>query len=175
MGSLNLLSDALNSFRCYLDEDIENFLRHNAMQYIERNWCAIYLIVDEKEFDAGHIKIDAYFTLSHKTLIPTIASKTSIKHVSGFKDSESIHFVLIGQLGKYIDKLQNGDLVASDISGHEILDYAFEVIRASNALIPCRCVLVECSDNEKVHKVYTGYHFKRFQYDGEHYQFYKQI
>lgn len=172
---MDRLSDALDSFRCCLDEDIENFLRQKAIQYIERNWCSVYLIVDEKEFDNGRIKIDAYFTLSHKTLIPSVASKTSIKNASGFKESESVHFVLIGQLGKYIERLENGEIRTSDISSREILDDAFEIIRASSALIPCRCVLVECSDNEKVHKVYTDYQFKKFQFDGEHHQFYKQI
>lgn len=38
----------------------------------------------------------------------------------------------------------------SSITSREILDYAFEVIYASSALIPCKCALVECSDEEKV-------------------------
>lgn len=175
IGGLDHLSDALDSFRCCLDEDIEVFLRQKAIHFMQRNWCSVYLIVDEQEFDSGHIKVDAYFTLSHKTLIPTTASKTCVKDASGFKDSESVHFVLIGQLGKRIERLENGELLRSNISSKEILDDAFEIIRASSALIPCRCVLVECNDNEKVHKVYTDYHFKKFQFDGEHHQFYKQI
>lgn len=175
IGGMNHLSDALDSFRCCLDEDIEMFLRQKAISFLQRNWCSVYLIVDEQKFDSGHIKIDAYFTLSHKTLIPVSASKTSIKDAAGFKEAESVHFVLIGQLGKYCKQLEDNKLCAADISSQEILDDAFEIIRASSALIPCRCVLVECSDNEKVHKVYTDYHFKKFQFDGEHYQYYKQI
>ena len=150
-------------------------MRHKAIAFMQRNWCAIYLIVDEQEFDSGRIQIDAYFTLSHKTLLPTAASKTSVKDVSGFKNAESVHFVLIGQLGKHMERLENGEIVRANISSKEILDDAFEIIRASSALIPCRCVLVECNDNPKVHQVYTDYHFKKFQYDGEHHQFYKQI
>ena len=172
---MDRLFDALDSFRCCLDNDIETFLRKDAVEYMQRNWCAIYLMVDELEFYAGRIKIDAYFTLSHKTLIPCAASKTSVKNASGFKDSESIHFVLIGQLGKYLTHDDNGDVISSDISSTEILNKAFEIVRASHALIPCRCVLVECGDNEKVQKVYTDYKFKKFQFDGEHYQFYKKI
>lgn len=150
-------------------------MRQKAIQYIQRNWCAVYLIVDEQEFDSGRIKVDAYFTLSHKTLIPSTASKTTIKNASGFKESESVHFVLIGQLGKHIEQMEDGKVCGADISSREILDDAFEIVKASSALIPCRCVLVECSDNEKVHKVYTDYKFKKFQFDGEHHQFYKQI
>ena len=150
-------------------------MRQKAIQYIQRNWCAVYLIVDEQEFDSGRIKVDAYFTLSHKTLIPSTASKTTIKNASGFKESESVHFVLIGQLGKHIEQMEDGKVCGAYISSREILDDAFEIVKASSALIPCRCVLVECSDNEKVHKVYTDYKFKKFQFDGEHHQFYKQI
>lgn len=172
---MDRLSDALDSFRCCLDNDIETFLRQKAIQFIQRKWCAVYLIVDEQEFDAGCIKVDAYFTLSHKALIPSAASKTSVKDASGFKEAETVHFVLIGQLGKHIERLEDGKICNANISSKEILDNAFEIIRASDALIPCRCVLVECSDNEKVHKVYTDYQFKKFQFDGEHHQFYKQI
>lgn len=169
------LTDALDSFRCCLDLDIENFLRKKAIDFLQRNWCAVYLLVDEEEFEQGHIKIDAYFTLSHKTLIPTAATKTRIKDASGFKDAQSVHFVLIGQLGKYIEQSNGGQLVSAAITSTEILDKAFEVIRASSALIPCRCVLVECSNNEKIHKVYQDYQFKFFQDDGEHHQFYRQL
>lgn len=169
------LFDALNSFRCCLDEDIEVFLHQKAVDFLKRELCAVYLIVDEQAFDAGRVKIEAYFTLSHKTLIPTDISKTRIKDVSGFKDSESLHFVLIGQLGKHIEETEDGKHIFADISSREMLDNAFEVIRASSALVPCRCVLVECSENEKVHRAYENYGFKYFQFDGEHYQYYKRL
>lgn len=174
-GSMACLSDALDSFRCCLDNDIETFLRKKAVQYVERGWCAVYLFVDEAAFDLGRIKIEAYFTLSHKALIPMTASKTSMKDVSGFKNAQSLHFVLIGQLGKRMEKSDSGKIISAGITSREILDVAFEIIGASSAFIPCRCVLVECGDNEKVHQVYKNYHFKFFQFDGEYYQFYKHI
>ena len=130
--------------------------------------------MDEQEFDSGKIKILAYFTLSHKSLVPDNISKNKIQNTSGFKDSKSIHFVLIGQLGKYIEQIDETEFKA-DITSKTILDYAFEVIRASSNLIPCRCALVECNEIKKVHSVYLEYGFKEFQFDGEHYQFYKKI
>ena len=169
------LSDALACLRCYKDIGIECFLRTKAVAFLERGWCSVYLIVDEAAFDAGKIKVDAYFTLSHKSLIAEGLSKTKVKEATGFKDSDSIHFVLIGQLGKYIEKLDDGTELRAGITSTEILDFAFEIIRASGALIPCRCVLVECSDNPKVQQVYRDYHFSTFQFDGEHYQFYKRL
>lgn len=165
------MSDALDDFRCYKDEDIETFLRCNAFTYLERGWCSIYLLLDEDAFDNGKIKVDAYFTLSHKSLIATSASKTRVKSAAEFKDAESIHFVLIGQLGKHMEKVDEEHKQYADISSTEILDYAFEIIRDASSLIPCRCVLVECNEHPKVQKVYTDYEFSFFQYDGEHFSF----
>ena len=102
-------------------------------------------------------------------------SKNKLKDAAGFKDAGSVHFVLIGQLGKYIEQLEDGSFSFPSITSEEILNDAFEVIRASSNLIPCRCVLVECNENEKVQKVYTDYGFSPFQCDGGHYQFYKHI
>lgn len=168
------MADALSSFCCYKDKDIEDFLKFKALDFIARKWCSVYLITDEEAFNQGKIKIEAYFTLSHKSLIPQSASKSQIKKGSGFKDAGSIHFVLIGQLGKFMKKNPSGSLCA-DITAEEILDYAFEVIRASSALIPCRCALVECSKIEKVQQVYLNYGFTFFQPDGDLYQYIKQI
>lgn len=175
IGGEDRLTDALNHFRCYKDLDIENFLRHDAINYLNRGWCSVYLILNEEAFDKGLLEIEAYFTLSHKNLIPEDVSKEKIRTVSGFKDRSSVHFVLIGHLGKHIESNDHGPDICAQISSAEILDFAFEIAAASSELIPCRCVLVECSENPKVQKVYTDYEFKFFQFDGEHYQFYKRI
>lgn len=108
--------------------------------------------------------------MSHKTItVNDQLSKNKVKKIGGFNNIQALHFVLIGQLGKHIE----GDQCRSKITSREILDYAFEVIYESSSLIPCRCVLVECNENEKVWKSYLDYGFKEFQFDGEHYQFYK--
>ena len=102
-------------------------------------------------------------------------TKTKVKEINGFKTVESLHFVLIGQLGKYIIKNDDNVYMRSEITSKEILDHAFEVIYSSSNLIPCRCVLVECNDEEKVKKTYENYGFKFFQNDGEHNQYYKVL
>lgn len=172
---IDCIFDALDSFRCFWDQDIELFLRKKAGAFIQRNWCSVYLIVDEQKFEEGNLKINAYFTLSHKALIPSKVSKSTLKDASGFKTAEAVHFVLIGQLGKYIEHLDGERYKTADISSAEILEHAFRIAREANRMIPCRCALVECSDNEKVHKVYQDYGFKFFQFDGDHYQFYRRI
>jgi len=167
---------ALSDFKCSQDLDIETFLHTNAEEFLYRDWCSVYLILDEKQFLNGKLKIEAYFTLSHKTLSVTDAmSKTKVKEINGFKSAEALHFVLIGQLGKYVLKNDDGTYTRSKITSKEILDYAFEVIYTSSHLIPCRCVLVECSDEKKVRNTYENYGFKFFQNDGEHNQYYKVL
>lgn len=172
VGSTNRLVDALNYFECNKDKDIETFLHKKAVEFIRRGWCSVYLILDEEAFDNGKIKVLAYFTLSNKVLDLSVgnASNSKVRAVGGIKNVEYLHFILIGQLGKFYN-----DECCAEISSEEILDYAFEIIYNVNYLIPCRCVLVECSDEEKIHAVYKNYGFVYFQYDGEHHQFYKRI
>ena len=174
-GSTDKLLDALNSFRCCKDGEIESFLHSDAIVFVSRGWCAVYLILDENGFENGKMDILAYFTLSHKSLIPAFASNTSIRRAGGFSKSKSIQFVLIGQLGKYMDITSDGVASSADISAKEIIAYALEIIRAVDTYIPCGCVLVECGESEKVMQVYKKCHFKFLQHDGRHNQLFRKI
>lgn len=170
------LLSALSIFRCAQDPDIESFLSNKAIEFLRRGLCSVYLILNEEMFLQGKLFVEAYFTLSHKTLcVEDGMSKTKVKEIDGFKTAKALHFVLIGQLGKYIQKKEDGTYIRSHITSKEILDYAFEVIYASSALIPCKCALVECSDEEKVKRTYEDYQFKFFQHDGKYNQYYKVL
>ena len=102
-------------------------------------------------------------------------SKSNIQKISGFKKSQILHFILIGQLGKYILCKDEAIIKTSEITSKEILDFAFEVIYASHNLIPCRCVLVECRDVDKIKAIYESYGFSYFQQDDNLFQYIKQI
>lgn len=172
----NLLAEALDMFRCYRDLDIEQFLRKKAIDFEKRGYCTVYLILNEEAFDRGQIVIIAYFTLSHKSIgiIPGV-SKTIRGKIAGKKDAGLAHFVLIGQLGKYITKDKCGDKYTTDITSEDILNDAFTIIEKASDFIVCRGVLVECSSEKKVHMIYKNYGFSYLQYDEEHYQFYKRV
>lgn len=171
------MQDALLSFRCVQDPDIENFLHNKAIEFLDRQLCSVYLLLNEEEFENGKLKIEAYFTLSHKSLVTDeeTMTKNKIKKYGGFTTAKTLDFVLIGQLGKWVIKNEDGTFNRSEVSSKEILDLAFEVIRAAADLIPCKYVLVECSDQEKVRKSYENYGFIFFQNDGEHNQYCKKI
>lgn len=136
---------------------------------MDRGICSVFLILDEAEFDNNSIKVLAYYTLSHRNVeFHDETSKTKIKAVSGFKDRTRTHVVLIGQLGKYISNGSSAELCISNI-----LEFAFETIRASNELIPCRAVLIECSEAIHNLQIYENEGFKFLQLDNGFYQYYK--
>lgn len=165
-------------FRCSKDLDIEVFLREKAVQYEERGWCSVYLLMNEEFLSQKKFKVEAYFTLSHKSVyLQDDISGNMRRQVGRFKEDTNIHFVLIGQLGKhiYIDENCTTNNHISEISANEILDRAFEIIGKAHELITCKCVLVECNDSVKVHQVYYDYGFKYLQHDGEHHQLFKKI
>lgn len=171
------LHDALLSFRCVQDQDIEDFLHNKAIDFLSRGWCSVYILFNKDAFAANLLVIEAYFTLSHKSLVsdPETMSLNAIKQYGGFKTAKTLNFVLIGQLGKWVVGSEKEGYVRSSVSSKEILDKAFEVIQSASELIPCRYTMVECSDNPKVIKAYADYGFKFFQKDGEHNQYCKLI
>lgn len=170
------MQDALLSFCCIQDPDVEQFLRMKALDYERHGWCAVYLLLNEDKLEQGEIFIEAYFTLSHRSLIanPDKMSRSAITKYGGVSSAKTLNFVLIGQLGKYIRKTPIG-YVRSFLSEHDILDYAFEVIYAATGLIPCKHTMVECKNIKKVVNMYTSYGFSFFQEDGGLQQYCRKI
>ncbi len=171
----DVLRAALSSFRCAQDKDIEMFLQDKAEDFIKRKLCHVYLLLNEESFRRDELKIEGYFTLSSKSLVAEQISRSKVKKfTSGNSKAETINFVLIGQLGKRVE-LKDGKYIRSDLKGTEILDFAFEVIREIDAMLPCKVALVECGDEEKIRGFYEGYGFSFLQNDGTHNQYTKLI
>ena len=167
---------ALKTFKCYKDSDIEEFLHNKAVDFIGRDICRVYLILNEEEFDKQNIKIEAYFTLSLRTLgFEDEVSKSTRKRITGFKNRELTEFVLIGQLGKHMDMDENGKTYQSEIELDTILKYVFEVVSSIHELVPCNAALIECSKAVHDKGIYRNAGFSLLQIDGEFYQYYKKI
>lgn len=171
------MHSALLSFRCSKDPDIESFLHTKAIDFHTRKLCSVYLLLNEDLFDQDILKVEAYFTLSYKSLVAdaSVMSRSSIKKYGGRSNALTLNFVLIGQLGKWMFEDERGVLQRSSVSSCDILDAAFEIIQASTELIPCKHVLVECNDEPKVKAAYENYGFSFFQNDGLHNQYCKRI
>ncbi len=80
-------------------------------------------------------------------------------------------FILIGQLGKFIDEGFR-EKNCGNTSAIEMLDKAFEIIYQVER-ITCSCVLIECKDNIKVRSIYEGYGFTELQKEEDLVQYFK--
>lgn len=174
--ALGQLTAALNLFRCLKDADIETFLHDKAIDFEKRGYCTVYLILDESAFNRGDISVQAYFTLSHKSIgINPDVSKSVRGKIATHREADFAHFVLIGQLGKYIGENEDGCHIETEVTSSDILSDAFDMIQKASDIIVCRGVLVECGPEEKVHMVYKKFGFSYLQYDDSHFQFYKRV
>lgn len=169
------LTQALLEFKCTKDEDIQEFLRTKSLEYEKRGWCSTYILVNEEKLKhEGIIFIVGYFTLSNKVIrLSDSISQTRRKRLyNGLKKMDNhMHFILIGQLGKYID--EKG--LCGEISALEMLNRAFEVIYQVKERITCNCVLIECKEEPKIRKIYEDYGFKELQQADGLIQYFKII
>jgi hypothetical protein len=155
---------AIENFDCQ-DNEVEQFLKKQALEFDKRNKSRTYLLIDENIDD--EIIIWGYYTLTLKSLkFNNGLSNSKIKKIDGFRaDAIETESILIGQLGKdykYKDK----------ISGSVILDYAVDDVYEVHKKVGGRIVFLECADNEKVVKFYqdSGFAFLQKSKGGEYLQ-----
>lgn len=160
------LTESLRQFKCTKDNEIQTFLQEKAIQYEDRGWCSTYVLVNENKLEKEQkLFVEGYFSLSNKVIeLSNSISKTKKKKLfNGLdKNDEYMHFILIGQLGKFIDE-EGSKSILGEISGRELLNQAFEIIFQVKERIVCNCVLIECKDEVKVRKIYEGYGFQELQ------------
>lgn len=155
------LIEALKSFKCYKDEDVQSFLNDKAINFEKRGSATTYLLLDEESFNNGELKIEAYLSLTHKSIFfREDVSKTLRNKLAQNRNASDTAVVLIGQLGKFEQCNEKGKTISSSLSGKEILDYAIAVISEANELIVNRDVLIECKKCQKLVDIYTEYGFK---------------
>lgn len=160
------LVEALRCFKCYKDPDVQGFLNNDAIEFEKRGLATTYLLLSREAFGNNQIKIEGYFSLTHKAVIfAKEVSRTARQKLTGKKDATSRSFVLIGQLGKYICKNKDGSISCSSLSAKEILDDALTIIQNASDYIICRNVIVECKPIDKVKNIYQTYGFTDLQFD----------
>lgn len=170
------LEAALQCYHCTKDKDIESFLQTKAVTYEKRGWCSVYLLVNEEKYEEqGIIDVEGYFTLSNK-IVPLSDAVSGNKRRKLFKGMKSeldvAHFILIGQLGKYIFQNDEG-MVCGNVSAKQMLDKAFGIIYEVKKRITCSCALIECRDEPKLCRLYEDYGFRELQKNGDMHQYFK--
>ena len=159
------LDEALLNFQCSKDLDVQEFLNKKAVDSERRGWATTYLLLSDVDFEQGVLRIEGYFSLTHKAVLFNSDVSLSLrKKLTGVKQSTIESFVLIGQLGKRIGYYSNGEYDESAINAEEIIDDAIAVIQMSSKYIINKHVLVECKPIQKVKQIYTDYGFSDLQY-----------
>lgn len=114
------------------------------------------------------MKIEGYFSLTHKAvLFADDVSTLKRVRLAGTKRAETQSFVLIGQLGKYLEKADDGREITSELTSKEILDDVLSIIAKSSDYIVCRNIIIECKPIAKIQEIYGDYGFSELQFDGK--------
>ena len=141
----------LSDFACPKNNEIEDFLHKNAIEFAKRKMSVTYLVFnDEKQFVG-------YFTLTHKhsSVNNDVLSNNSRKRLERqarydeTTNSYEVSAFLIAQFGKNY-------AYDSQISGDRLMDYVFDVLYKIQHLIGGGIVFLECEDNEKLLEFYQS-------------------
>ena len=155
------ISEKLSEYRNERDRDIERFLRERAIEYERRRWASTYLLLSPAD-NFQSATIEAYFTLSHKAITPGDKVSNAKKKWlgNGLRNPNNLyHAVLIGQMGKRI-----GAGRESLLTGDQILNCAFEVVRQADKIIAARNVFLECDIHRvRLQELYVDYGFRELQ------------
>ena len=161
----NEVKNILSEFTCPKNEEIESFLRKNAIELAKRKMSITYLVFsnDENQYFLG------YFTLTHKSsLVPLeTLSKTNQKKLSMHSKLDEttqkydVSAFLIAQFGKNY-AVENGKF----ISGNELMDFVFVSLKNVQHLIGGGIAFLECEEKDKLLNFYTSEH-NRFKIYGK--------
>lgn len=170
------LVEALKLFKCCKDTDVQDFLNNKAIDFEIRGWATTYLLLNGDDFENGILTVEGYFSLTHKAVIFDEDVSGSMRNkLTGTKRAESQSFVLIGQLGKYMNKIDKENIVSSKLTSQELLDDAMGIVSKSSDYIICRNVIIECKDIDKVRQIYRDYGFSELQFDGDLHTMYLKL
>lgn len=174
MGESDELNRWLSSFICEKDRDIEDFLHTKAIKYEELSKSRTYFIVDEEQLiqlikekeenqvvNMSDLIMYGYFSLALKVLsVPEQLSTNQRKNIDGL--SAKIHGEVISDFPCYLigQLARNSAVTKSAISGVEIINHAFSIIKAAMLNVGGCAILIECRNDKKLIDFYIKNGFK---------------
>lgn len=171
-----VLQQILDSFSCTQDEDIEYFLHNRAVEFERLNKARTYLICDQnqlmqEDFYINDLIIYGYFSLAQKVLTVPEGTSTRVRaRIDGL--SGKIHGKLIDDFPCYLigQLARNSKVSPNSISGEELLEWAYDHIKAAVDEVGGRYMMVECRELPKLIKFYSlnGFDELTRMSDGEH-------
>lgn len=157
----NVVQSILSIFSCYKNNDVEMFLKNQAIEFTKKHQSVTYLAVNKNTDN-----VVGYFTLSIKPLRINIDAfsntmKRKILRVSKL-DEETGKYAfaayLIAQLGKNF-AVEESEL----ISGETLLQLAVNKIKEIQHLAGGMVYFLEAEDTPKLLAFYEKNGFKRFE------------
>lgn len=149
----------IESFSCPVNQDVENFLQHNAMDFTRKKQSITHLICNDKAELLG------YFTIALKPLTIQACkfsntAKKRIERLAKYNPetgSYTISAYLIAQLGKNF-----GIEPKKRISGQTLLARAQDIIEDTQMNVGGIVEFLECENNDFLKKFYEDNRFTYF-------------
>lgn len=155
----------LSDFSCPKNQEIEHFVRKNAIEFAKRKMSITYLVIDEESRIAG------IFTLTHKAvqlldagLTGTVRKKIQ-RHarLDEATDSYILSAFLVAQFGK---NYQYGE--SNVLKGNELMDITIVTLKEIQRQIGGGVVYLECEDKPQLLSFYQNKE-NRYQIFGDRY------
>ncbi len=135
------------------NDEVETFLRKNAVEFSRRKMSITYLVMDEKP------KLVGYFTLTHK---PIAVCDDTLKSNANKRRMQR-HAKLDPQLGAYsvsaflIAQFSKNYNIPADerISGTDLMDLLLSLIEDVQQQIGGGVVFLECEDHQELLNFYS--------------------
>lgn len=160
----DVVKSILSSFSCPLNKDIENFIKHKAIEFSKRTTAKTHLVFWQTE-DKKSTELVGYYTIASKviTIDRSVLSNTEARKLRSqgvfdeAKQEYTVSAPLIAQLGK---NFTGGNDAL--ISGSDLLQLAVNKVHRVQKEIGGRFMYLECEDNEKLLAFYKKSNFKVF-------------
>lgn len=142
------LQELLNTFKCSLDSDEEDFLKNDAIKRERTKEARTFLYFDDNKVRNGQIEIDGFFSLAIK-----LFHFTTDENDFNVKKGKPFPAYLIGQLAR-ADSSKKG-------LGKTLLNVAIRYIKAAELLVGGRLIYLDCKAT--MINYYEKYGFKYIQ------------
>lgn len=159
----NEVKTILSDFSCPLNQDVEEFLKHKAIEFCKQGISSTYIIM--ASYQKKYV-LAGYFTLANKIFCidkDSFPSRNWRKRIAKFAQFDStikrytLSAPLIGQIGKNYSHGYN-----NLITGDELLKLALEKVREMQRIVGGKIVYLECEDKPKLLEFYGENGFVNF-------------
>lgn len=159
------LQQLLSDFSCPKNQEIQHFVRENAIEFAKRKMSITYLVVDKES------RIVGIFTLTHKAVqvlngeLTNTARKKIQRHahLDSTTNSYMLSAFLIAQFGKNYQYEKTNAL-----KGNELMDITIATLKEIQRQIGGGVVYLECEDKPKLLSFYQNQK-NRYQIFGDRY------